>query len=91
LADFHGLSSSFTLVTNTAKPATNLVLFYRFIVDGHTVTTEPDLPGPVQVSLPAFYPGGLGLPEASTWALMVLGLGGLGAVLRTRRAKAVVA
>jgi hypothetical protein len=36
-------------------------------------------------------PGGAGVPEPSTWALMIVGLGGAGAMLRRRRALAVAA
>jgi hypothetical protein len=36
-------------------------------------------------------PGGPGVPEPSTWALMIVGLGGAGAMLRRRRAVAVTA
>ncbi len=55
-----------------------------YYVEVTGVSTVDDLP--LQVSIHAFDLGGpIGLPEPSTWAMMLLGLAGLGFVARRRQ------
>lgn len=47
-----------------------------------TARIAGSLPGIINVS---GYQSGVGVPEAATWTLMILGFGGIGAMLRRRR------
>ena len=54
-------------------------------IDGHVINYKVDSLGFLPDALPPGDPPTAGVPEPASWALMLLGFGGLGAALRARR------
>lgn len=59
---------------------------------GHTSSgTFSDVIGDADWNVPPVNVGSVGVPEPTTWALMLMGFGGLGAMLRSRKSVTVTA
>jgi hypothetical protein len=68
---------------NVAGPAGNVSVFYKLnLAPGTTFITLDDTQG---FSNAALYSTGGAVPEPGTWALMLLGFGGIGVSMRRRR------
>lgn len=68
---------------NVVGPAGNVSVFW--LLDLTAPTDHVTLDFPQGFSNAALYSTGAAVPEPATWALMLLGFGGIGAVLRRRR------
>ena len=75
------LNEQLTLPGSLSSISTNTFTLSNFVSQGGDAYTAL---GEVEVNKRAF--GGGGVPEPSAWAMMLLGFGGLGALMRRRRA-----
>jgi PEP-CTERM motif len=94
-ADFGGTLLSTYTSSATGATSSNQVASVSLGSGPYSVTEEYTINaaafGSTESSSPSIILGGVAVPEPTTWALMIMGFGGVGAMVRGRRRQAVTA